>query len=318
MTDTARMTLTTVALNDIHPDPDNIRDAAQDADISALAADIADRGLLQPLIIYPHPDSGGYKISGGHRRYHALRRIGHTHTDANIIDPPTSDVERIDLMYAENEHRRNLNPIEIAKVYQRYADAGLNQTEISLRVKRAQSQIAVYLKLLTLSADIQRRLADGQITVNHASKLIRQDRINRGVARPDTGGTHERSITVPYFTTSHPLHPNAAARCRYLQHDPALKLGGSCGECWEYVIRRDNNRGPAEATPTAAPAARAAVEMFSDPRDLLRHVHCTRCGISALDRPRETRCATKRDGRLQLFELHEFPMQVTARLEATA
>jgi ParB family chromosome partitioning protein len=294
--------LTTVALDDIHPDPDNIRDAAQDADISSLAADIAQRGLLQPLIIYPHPDlPGQYKISGGHRRYHALRRIGLETTDANIIDAPAGDLDRVDLMYAENEHRRSLNPIEVAKVYKRYADAGLTQVEISRRVKRAQSQVSQYLHLLTLPRDVQRRLEDGQITVGHASKLVRQDRIDRGEARLDTGGSHQTSVAVPHFNSAHPLYHVAASRCRNEGHDPALRIGGACGPCWEYKIRAD--AGYVERT-TVAPTT---LKTFGDPREVLAQLACRRCGISALDRPAERRCTYIRDGKRLFSDAHEFP-----------
>lgn len=317
MTQTARMTLTTVALADIHVDPDNIRDAAQDADISSLAADIAEHGLLQPLIIYPHPHTdGAYMISGGHRRYHALRRIGLTHTDANIIEAPANALARIDLMFSENEHRRQLNPIETAKVYRRYTDAGLTQTEISRRVKRAQSHVGQYLHLLTLSADVQRRVEAGEITVNHASKLVRQNRIDTGAARNDVGGQHHRGQSVTYFTSAHPLYQPATYRCRSQGHDPALRIGGACGPCWEDAIRADAAAGASHAAPTAAPTA--AVETFTEPRELLRHVNCTRCGINALDRPTETRCASRQGGRLHLSEHHAFPMHIAAPLGATA
>ena len=313
------MKLTTIPLADIEPDPDNIRDSAAEADIPALAADIKQKGLLQPLVVYPTHDC--YMVSGGHRRRLALLTLGWTTTDALVIPHPGTELERIDLMASENLHRRQLNPIEEARVYKRYIDTGMTQAEVARRLGVTQSRVSDYLQLLTLSVDAQRRILTGQLGVNTAKRLAQEARAKKGQIRPDYGRAHKMGIVVPYFTSRHQLYGNAAARCRNAEHDPDLRLGGACGECWEHSIRLDAARNPIRLNePDPPPAANIPrprrVEMFSDPRDILRRIQCTRCGIGALERPSEQRCFAVRDGRRRMFDRHEFPMQIEVAADA--
>lgn len=256
------MQLTTVDLDKVHPDPDNIRDQAHDADIAALAEDIKAHGLLQPIVLYEATDAddmspGHYLISAGHRRFFALLSLGHTTADAFVREHPTDDLDRLDLMAAENLQRRQLNPLEEAKLYKRYLTAGQTQAQIAARLHVTPTHVSECLSLLELSADVIRRLVAGEITFNAARKIAAAGRHSAGQARGDYGATHK------------------------LTNDP----------------------------PRAKPVRRP-VERFSDPRDILRRIKCTRCGTGALERPNETRCSAVREGRRVLFDRHEFPMEV--------
>lgn len=300
----------------IHPDPDNIRDAAHDDDIDSLAADIKSHGLLQPIVVYPAHDDDGmsegqYLISAGHRRFFAVTSLGWTTVDVKIIDHPADDLARIDLMVSENLQRRQLDPIEEAKVYRRYTRTGLTQADVARRLNVPPSRVSDTLGLLTLSKDVQRRVQSGQIAFRLAREMVRRNRENAGTIRPDHGGKHRTGYKTPYFTTAHKLYNAAASRCAHLDHDPGLRIGAACGECWEHTIRLDAAKAPLLINETPPQQRRRPVERFSDPRDILRRIKCTRCGVGALERPNEQRCTAVRDGRRVLFDRHEFPMEVT-------
>jgi ParB/RepB/Spo0J family partition protein len=303
-------------LDQLEPDPDNIRLNAVDADIDSLADDIKAHGLLQPLVVYRVGEVGGatrYRISGGHRRFAAVQRLGMTSVPVTVIDRPGSDMERLDLMASENLQRRQLNPVEEARYYKRCHNAGRRQVDIAKMVGRSVAHVSRYMMLLELDEDLQRRIAAGELGVMRAFELVDKKRRAEGRSRSGQGERRPLGTNVPHFTNTHRCYTAASTRCRQLDHEPALRLGAACGECWEVAIRADAGANPVrinEPPDPVAPRQRAPIERFSDPRDILRRVSCTRCGVGALERPNEQRCTTRRSGVLQAFERHEFPMAV--------
>lgn len=302
-----------LTLDRIHPDPDNIRGDSYDDDIAPLAADIARHGLLQPLVVYPVDD--GYMLTAGHRRFFAVQALGWADVEAKVIDPPANDLERLDRMASENLQRRQINPIEEARYYQRCIDAGRSQTEIAASVGVAQSKVSSYLMLLDLPADIRSLVAQRRMNPTNAIAMAKRRRQESGAARSDAGGTHNRGYVVPWFDGAHPQRLPAAAHCAHLQHSPDLRIGGACGQCWEWAILRaasatnTETRSEADAPPcNGIPRPR---ERFSDPREILRRLKCTRCSTPAIERD-QRRCFTDRDGRRHTFDHHEFVMEVAA------
>ena len=65
-----------VELASLRPDPNNPRTATNDEALAELAKSIADRGVLQPLIVRPTQTDGTFMIVAGHRRYLAACEAG--------------------------------------------------------------------------------------------------------------------------------------------------------------------------------------------------------------------------------------------------
>lgn len=254
----ARSTAGSIPIGAIDPDPDNIR--AGTGDVTELAESIARTGLMNPLTVYPTgPDR--WRLSAGHRRYAALRLLGRDEVlvpdECKIVDPPASDLDRLDRMIAENLHREQLNPMEEARAFRRYADADLNQEQIAQRVGRPQSHVSTTLMFLTeLTDDEQQQLESGQLTRAAAVGLIKSRRAEQGRARADAGAKHRYGYSVPWFNRHHPQASAAQQRCRDLDHSPALRIGPACGPCWEHVITTTaRTRGPATPPLVLPPAA---------------------------------------------------------------
>lgn len=307
------MRVTTIPLGLIHPDPDNVRDGAADADIDSLAADIRAHGLLQPLIVYPRSGlAGHYMISGGHRRLAALRALGISEAPCNVIGAPGDDLMRLDLMAAENLQRRQLDPIERARLYKRYIDRGLMQKDIAARLHVAQATISQLLPLLDLPADVQRKIKNREIGFAQAVKLGVRHRNETGPRHGLYGRSKATSgLTVPYFNSRHPLYEAARRRCVEAAHGTHGHIGGACGGCWERVIRLD------AGGIVPLPHNQRPVEHFSDPRDILRRLSCTRCRTPALDRE-QRRCTEVRDGKRVFHEHHRFAVEVAPALGVSA
>lgn len=275
------MNITEIPIGDLDPDPDNIREDALD-NIHALAADIKDRGLQTPLHVYPHGDR--WKIWGGHRRWAALCMNGAATAACIVKTPPRDAVEKLDGMVSENLHREQLNPIEEAKVYRRYLDAGLgfNQHDVAARCHTAQSRVSTYLSLLTeLTEDEQRRVARGEISPTQALKTVKERRRLAGRARSDSGGQHGMTNWSSHFNRNHPLVTVADSRCRNAGHRVEDKIGGACGVCWEWAIRRDERAaadiGADSTVPTTVPAQAPVVS-------------CGACGVAYSSETKYSQC----------------------------
>src|SRR5688572_26956171 len=100
----------------------NPRTHFDDAYISELAGSIAEKGLIQPIVVRPHPpvpeiDGEAYEIVAGECRWRASRRAGLS-TVATIIRDYT-DEQVLEVQLIENIHRTDLTPLEQAVGYRR-------------------------------------------------------------------------------------------------------------------------------------------------------------------------------------------------------
>ena len=87
--------------------------ADDDPDLLNLSTDIAQQGIIQHLVVRPHPNSRGrYQIAAGHRRRLAARLAGLEHVPC-VVRTLTDD-QMLDVVFAENYHRADINPIDRA------------------------------------------------------------------------------------------------------------------------------------------------------------------------------------------------------------
>lgn len=227
----------------IDPDIENVRAGVGDpATLVELAESIQRNGLIQAITVYPTA-GGRYQIQAGHRRFAAVQMLGLVDVDVRVVEPPRDNLRRLDAMLAENFHRESLNPMEEARAFAQYRDAGLGQEDIGRRVGRPQSHISTTLMFLTELTDHEQQMLEaGQLTRAAAVATVKRRRAEQGRARSDSGGSHRFGHAVPWFNNRHP-HAAAAQRlCRSAGHDPAHRLGPACGACWESTIATQGGR----------------------------------------------------------------------------
>lgn len=80
-----------------------------DEDLSRLAKDIEEKGLLNPLTVRQN-ENGKYELIAGHRRYKALTIAGFKEAECNVID---SDLDATLVMVAENVQRKQMSAWEL-------------------------------------------------------------------------------------------------------------------------------------------------------------------------------------------------------------
>lgn len=153
----------------LSPHPDQPRRHFDEAMLDELAASIASRGLIQPIVVRPHGND--YQIVAGERRWRAAQRARLHEVPVVIRD--FDDAETLEIALIENIQRQDLNAIEEAQAYQRLAgEYGHTQEALAKIVHKSRSHVANLLRLLDLPASVQERVVDGALSMGHARALL--------------------------------------------------------------------------------------------------------------------------------------------------
>ena len=144
------------------------RTVFEDAALEELASSIAEKGVLQPLLV--RPKGKGYEIVAGERRFRAAKLAGLTEVPVVVRD--LDDRETLEIALIENLQRENLNPLEEARAFQGLLELGLTQEQLAKTLGKGRSTIANGLRLLNLSRDAQKALEDGLISAGHARAIL--------------------------------------------------------------------------------------------------------------------------------------------------
>lgn len=143
-------------------------------DITELMASIAERGILQPLILTPvfdDPEKVHYRIVAGERRYRAAAELGQMTVPALIRERDRAG-ELVDRL-VENVHRRNLEPLEEARAIQAIRDAEprLSQEALAKRLGISQGQVSKRLALLELDEKLTPYIERGEVADDVVERL---------------------------------------------------------------------------------------------------------------------------------------------------
>jgi ParB family chromosome partitioning protein len=158
-----------VDVEDLRPNSLQPRQDFDQEAIAELARSIKEAGILQPLVVVP--EGNHYKIVVGERRWRAAQKIGLTKVPAIVRQ--MNDTEQIEASLVENLQRKDLNPIEIALAYQKLTqELNLTQDEVAEKVGKDRTSVANFIRLLKLPPEIQKMVADGKISMEHARALI--------------------------------------------------------------------------------------------------------------------------------------------------
>ncbi len=138
--------------------------------IDQLADSIAEKGILQPLLVRKLKDNN-YEIIAGERRFRAAKQINLNEVPAIVLE--LSDLESLEVSLIENLQRQDLNPIEEVNGYVRLMEEFNNtQEEVSKLVGKSRSHVANMLRLVKLPQDTQKLIAEGVLSAGHGRQLI--------------------------------------------------------------------------------------------------------------------------------------------------
>lgn len=162
--------LASLAVSAIEPHPEQPRRRFDEAALEELAASIAARGVIQPVIVRPL-GNGRYQLVAGERRWRAAQKARLHEIPALVRELTEREVMALALI--ENLQRQDLNPVEEARAYDRLANAeGMTQAEIARMVDKSRSHVANLQRLLGLPGPVLDMVEAGDLSMGHARALI--------------------------------------------------------------------------------------------------------------------------------------------------
>ena len=160
-----------LALATIKPLPGNPRKHFDDAALDELAASIATRGVIQPIIVRPHPNGEGFQLVAGERRWRAAQRARLHEIPALVRNLTEREVMALALI--ENLQREDLSPVEEARAYHRLSEQeGMIQVDIAKMVEKSRSHVANMMRLMTLPDPVLDLIDRGDLSIGHARALV--------------------------------------------------------------------------------------------------------------------------------------------------
>jgi ParB family chromosome partitioning protein len=154
----------------IEPNRMQPREHFDEETLASLAASIREVGILQPVLVRSTGEDS-YELIAGERRWRAARRAGLQTIPALIRI--ADDAGALEQALVENLHRQDLNALEEAAAYQQLIeDLGLTHDEVATRVGKSRASVSNTLRLFQLPANVQRMVADGELSAGHARALL--------------------------------------------------------------------------------------------------------------------------------------------------
>jgi len=184
--------LASIAVSAIEPLPGQPRKRFDEAALEELAQSIAQRGVIQPVIVTPL-GQGRYRLVAGERRWRAAQKARLHEIPALVRELEQREVMALALI--ENLQREDLNPVEEGRAYQRLADdEGLTQADIAKLVDKSRSHVANLQRLLQLPDAVLDLVERGALSMGHARALIGQPEATSLAERAVSEGLTVRDI----------------------------------------------------------------------------------------------------------------------------
>jgi len=138
--------------------------------IDDLVQSIREKSLLQPIIVRPVKEN--FEIVAGNRRFDACKNLGWKKIICHIVE--LNDKESFEISLTENIQRKNLDPIEEARLFEVYVSklgwGGIS--ELASKIGKSVSYVDRRLRLLDLPSDVVESISHSLLTPSSAEELI--------------------------------------------------------------------------------------------------------------------------------------------------
>jgi len=183
-----------IPLEKLDPNPEQPR--VDFGDLTELTASIAEKGVLEPLLVKPSALTGRWMIIAGERRWRAAREAGLTEVPCVEMDVDDGAVAEIALI--ENMQRKDLTVWEEADGLLALCDRfGYTHEEVARKVGKSRSTVTEALSIAAIPADVREICKRADVTAKSLLlQIIRQpdeegmrrlanDIASRGLTRDD-------------------------------------------------------------------------------------------------------------------------------------
>ena len=235
------------------PDPEQPRRSGLDQGLAGLLESIRAHGVIQPILVRPHPDPAAraatpYMIVLGERRWTAAGRAGRDEVPVFLLDRPLSPGDRLMLQIEENDgdNRQDLSLYDLATAVARAVKLeGVSQAQFALRHRRSTAWVSQLLALANAGGLLGEALREGRLRGRLVARTFQRlpEHHQRELL------AHARRHNTPISLAAAEKLANRAER----QAHPATEAAGNAG-----VVRPANEAAALAAPPTAAVTVAAA------------------------------------------------------------
>lgn len=192
--------------------------------ISSLAGSIADKGVLEPILVRRLksliPSEDLYEIVAGECRFRASKTAG-VGTIPAIVRNYT-DEQVLEIQLIENLHRQDLRPLERARGFRKLIDTNPTKhsaESIAQRIGLSASWVWDLMKLLDLIPEAQELLEQERISMGHAIPLARlkpEDQ-KRAINRDHGGLFEDEDAFLPDLAQGEKAHKYDGMKVRSIR-----------------------------------------------------------------------------------------------------
>jgi len=160
-----------IAIDRIDPNPGQPRQVM--GDLSELIASIAEKGILEPLVVRQRGDR--FQIVAGERRYQAAVQVGLR--ELPVVIRNVDETEMLELALIENLQRKDLTPFEESEALHGLAEqCGYTHEDLARRLGKSRTSVTESLALNGMPEEVRNlcRLADIS-SKSLLLQIVRQD-----------------------------------------------------------------------------------------------------------------------------------------------
>jgi ParB family chromosome partitioning protein len=157
-------------IEELHSNRSQPRSRFDDEKIEELAASLKEMGMLEPILVRKRA-RGGYEIVAGERRWRAAQKAGIYEVPVFVRE--LSETEAFEAALVENLQREDLNPLEVARGFQRLINEhNHSQDSIAKLLGKNRSTVANALRLLKLPESVSARIESDELSEGHGRALL--------------------------------------------------------------------------------------------------------------------------------------------------
>lgn len=173
----------TIPIDRVIPSRFQPRTSFGSSEIQELADSIKNHGIIQPLLVRPHPEKDDhFELIAGERRWRAAA-LAELH-QVPVIIRDTSDRQAAEIALIENIQRRDLNPIQEGRGYMRLIEEfDYTQEALAKVLGKSRAHLANSMRLLRLPEKIQLMLAHGEVTTGQVRPLVGREDASKLIDR---------------------------------------------------------------------------------------------------------------------------------------
>ena len=135
-----------IPLSRIDPDPHQPRTNFDELRLDALAASVTAQGIVEPLIVSPHPETPGrYLLVAGERRWRAAGMAGLT--TVTVVVRELTPEQRLAVQLVENIDREELSVLEESAAIARLIDFGRKPKDVADLLGKTQAWVSLRRKI---------------------------------------------------------------------------------------------------------------------------------------------------------------------------